>query len=63
MRDMMVRVQCRLPLAADESNGIKMFLAVMKAMTAQKCSFPGCDNHAMEQGRGPCVCADHDPGR
>lgn len=29
----------------------------------QLCSMPGCMYPAVEQGRGPCVCKSHDPGR
>jgi hypothetical protein len=29
----------------------------------QLCSTEGCDLPALDQGRGPSVCAKHDPGR
>jgi hypothetical protein len=29
----------------------------------QRCSTPGCDKPALDQGRGPSVCRQHDPGR
>jgi len=29
----------------------------------QKCSVEGCTNKALDQGKGPSVCKEHDPGR
>ena len=54
--------------AADSLDGVRWIhqagIVRFDELTAvTKCSVEGCQNIALDQGRGPSVCAKHDPGR
>lgn len=50
-----VRFACAAVVAAQK------WLATMPPL--QVCSVSGCTRAALDQGRGPSVCRQHDPGR